>query len=181
MTLSTEDGQLYYKLWLPLLDYVNEKYKVNEKLAKIAEAKHLNPNEVKAVADKLWDNVTVIDDYLSGRDDMPQGHKAIVSGWKRRVRGKFILERHLKKGSIFISMEDEKVYPVSGIISSWEEMFPYGPMPLMLDATLMPFKDVIISDGLVIPYNIMIGGNMARSFKDVYMAAKKSGMLQKTL
>ena len=23
MTLSKEDGQLYYKLWLPLLDYVN--------------------------------------------------------------------------------------------------------------------------------------------------------------
>jgi hypothetical protein len=55
MTLSTEDGQLYYKLWLPLLDYVNEKYKVNEKLTKIAEAKSLNPNEVKAVADRLWD------------------------------------------------------------------------------------------------------------------------------
>jgi hypothetical protein len=112
---------------------------------------------------------------------MPQEYKEIVFGWKRRIRGRFVLERHLKKGSIFISMEDEKVYQVSGIISSWEEMFPYWPMPLMLEATFMPFKDVIISDGLVMPYNIVIGGNMARTFKDVYMAAKKSGMLQKTL
>lgn len=181
MTLSTEDGQLYYKLWRPLLDYVNEKYKVNEKLVNIAEAKNMNPNEIKVVADKLWDDVTVIDDYLSSRGDMPQEHKAIVSGWKRRIRGRFVLERHLKKGSIFISMEDEKVYQVSGIISSWEEMFSYRPLPLILEATLMPFKDVIISDGLVIPYNIVIGGNMARTFKEVYMTAKKSGMLQKTL
>lgn len=181
MTLSTEDGQLYYKLWRPLLDYVNEKYKVNEKLVNIAEAKNMNPNEIKVIADKLWDDVTVIDDYLSSRGDMPQEYKAIVSGWKRRIRGRFVLERHLKKGSIFISMEDEKVYQVSGIISSWEEMFSYRPLPIVLEATFMPFKDVIISDGLVIPYSIMIGGNMARTFKEVYMTAKKSGMLQKTL
>lgn len=29
MTLSEKDGQLFYKLWLPPLDYVNEKCKVN--------------------------------------------------------------------------------------------------------------------------------------------------------
>jgi hypothetical protein len=55
------------------------------------------------------------------------------------------------------------------------------PMPLMMEATFMPFKDVIISEGLVLPYNIVIGGNMARTFKDVYMAAKKSEMLHKML
>ena len=32
MILSDKDGQLFYKLWLPLLDYVNEKFKVNKKL-----------------------------------------------------------------------------------------------------------------------------------------------------
>lgn len=181
MKLSTEDGQLFYKLWLPLLDYVNEKYKVNEGAAKMAGAERMNPEEVKAVADKLWDDVTVIDEYLSGQSDMPQEHRAIISGWKRRIRGRFVLERHLKKGSILISMEDEKVYQVSGIISSWEEMFPFGPMPLMLEATLMPFKDVIISDGLIMPYNVIIGGNVARSLKEVYMAAKKSGTIHRTL
>ena len=30
MTLSQEDGQLYYKLWLPLLDYVNKKYRYRD-------------------------------------------------------------------------------------------------------------------------------------------------------
>lgn len=34
MTLSREDGQLYYKLWLPLLDYVNKKYRVTGRLFK---------------------------------------------------------------------------------------------------------------------------------------------------
>lgn len=42
-------------------------------------------------------------------------------------------------------------------------------------------RDVIISDGLVMPYNIVIGKNMAKQFKNVYMSAKKSGTLIKSL
>lgn len=90
------------------------------------------------------------------------------------------MERHLKKGTIFIS-EDEKVYQVSGIISSWEEMFFGVSLPLFMKATFIPFRDVIISDGLVIPYNIPIGTNMKKQFQDVYMNAKKNGMVTKSL
>ncbi len=92
-----------------------------------------------------------------------------------------MMERHLKKGTIFISMENEEVYQVSDIISSWEEMFFGAPMPVILEATFMPFRDVIISDGLVIPYNIIVGGGMKRMFKDIYMNAKKNGRIQQRL
>ena len=54
-------------------------------------------------------------------------------------------------------------------------------MPLMIDATLLPFKDVIISDGLIMPYNVIIGGGMKKAFKDVYMKAKKEGRVISTL
>ena len=74
-------------------------------------------------------------------------------------------------------MRTEKVYQVSGIISTWDEMFGFARLPLMIQATLIPFGDVIISDGLVQTYNIIIGGNMAKSFKETYMVAKKSGLI----
>ena len=51
----------------------------------------------------------------------------------------------------------------------------------MLEATFLPFRDVIISDGLVMPYNILVGGGMKRMFKDVYMGAKKSGRIHQSL
>ena len=181
MTLSQEDGQLYYKLWMPLLDYVNKKYRVNRKLKSMATAKSLDPVEVKKVANRLWDDVTIIDDYLRENEKLPEDHKEIVRSWKRRIQGQFLMERHLKKGTIFISMEDEEVYQVRGIISSWEEMFYGAPMPLLLEATFMPFRDVIISYGLVIPYNVIVGGGMKRVFKDIYMTAKKSGQIHKSL
>ena len=181
MKLSKEDGQLFYKLWLPLLDYVNEKCKVNQNVKNMANAKGLNPQEVKKIANVLWEDVSLIDQYLMEQGtDMAEEYKEIISSWKRRVQGRFVMERHLKKGTIFVS-EDGKVYQVQGIISSWEEMFLYAPMPLVIEATFIPFRDVIISDGLVIPYNILIGKNMAKQYKDTYIDAKKNGILIKSL
>ena len=133
-------------------------YRINRKMKSLATAKTLNPADVKEVANKLWSDVTIIEDYMKENEELPEEHKEIIRSWKRRIQGKFLMERHLKKGTIFISMENEEVYQVSGIISSWEEMFLGAPMPLMLEATFMPFRDVIISDGLVMPYNILVGG-----------------------
>lgn len=87
----------------------------------------------------------------------------------------------MKKGTIFISLDNGKVYQVQGIISTWEEMFPFAPLPLLIEATFIPFRDVIISDGLVMPYNISMERNMAAQFKDIYMNAKKSGTLIRSL
>lgn len=181
MTLSQEDGQLYYKLWLPLLDFVNRRYHVSRKLKNMATETGMDPTEVKKVADKMWSDVSVIDDYLKERSDLPEEHRKIIASWKRRIQGRFVMERHLKKGTIFIDLDSEEVYQVSGIISSWEEMFWGAPTPLMLEATFMPFRDVIISDGLVMPYNVIMGGGMKKMFKDIYMNAKKNGQIQQSL
>ena len=71
-------------------------------------------------------------------------------------------------------VDDEKVYQVSGIISNWEEMFFGAPMPIIIRATFMPFRDIIISDGLITSYNILVGGGMKKIFKDIYLTAKKN-------
>lgn len=181
MTLSPEDAQLFYHLWLPLLDFTNRKYHINPRLKKITKASELHPADAKEIANKLWENVTIIDAYLKGAPDLPKEHQAIIRGWKRRIYGRFIVERHLKKGSIFISVENEKIYQVSGIISTWEEMFSGLPLPLLVDAVLIPFLGVIISDGLVASYNLVIGKNMRQSFKELYMTAKKGGRIHRSL
>lgn len=181
MKLSYDEGKKFYDLWLPLLDYVNEKRGVNSKLRDIGLADYLDPNEVKEVSDVLWEDVGLIDEYLKNVEDITDDDRELIMSWKHCVIGRFILERILKKGAILISIEDEEVYQVSGIVSTWDEMFGYVRLPLMIHATLIPFKDVIISDGLIQTYNVIIGGNMARSFKDTYMAAKKDGMIHKRL
>lgn len=81
------------------------------------------------------------------------------------------MERHLKRWTIFISMDDEEVYQVSGILSSWEEMFYGAHLPILVGATFIPFRDVIISDGLVMSYNIIMGAGIKRVMKDAILPA----------
>ncbi|MCR4889976.1 MAG: hypothetical protein K5979_12480 [Ruminococcus sp.] len=88
-----------------------------------------------------------------------------------------MIERHLKKGSVFISNGNSSVYLVSGIIDSWPEMFPEVPTPIIVKATLLPFRNVIISDGLVSSFPIRFGRNVKMELKDIYLIAKERGKI----
>ena len=66
------------------------------------------------------------------------------------------------------------VYLVKGLSASFEDMFWDKPLPLMIDATLLPFKEMIITDGLFAPYRLIFGKGVRDAFKDVYMKAKKN-------
>lgn len=175
--LDFTDAKLFYDLWIPLLDYVNRTYNVNPKLGKMARADGLNIQEVRVVADFLWSHPAVLDGYLTSAE-LPPDHREIVAGWNRFVSGEFILERHLKRGSVFISLEDEQVYLVSGIFSSW---IPRPDLPILLHATLIPFKDRIIYDSIVTSSNVIIGRGYAEIFKDIYLSAKQAKSIHTSL
>lgn len=135
----------------------------------------VDPRDAMEVAHFLWERTWIIDDYLAGTA-LPEEQREIISDWKRCISGTFIIERHLKKGSMFISTEDNTVYIVNGIIDSWEEMLP-APTPVIVKTTLLPFWNVIISDGLMSAFPIRFGRNSAAEFKDSYMTAKKNKII----
>ena len=180
MKLSMEDVQLFYQLFFSILDYVNHKHHVCKELPRIAQDEQLNPEYVMKVADYLWEHTEIIDKYLK-KTDLPAEHQAILSSWKNRVRDHFVLERNLKKGSVFISFFTQKVYLVSGITSGWEEILAGCSLPVLMDATLIPFKDVIITDGLVNVFPVLLGSGCRSEFKEIYMNAKKQGIIYNTL
>lgn len=180
MVLSKDDAELFYELFFPLLNFVNKKLKITSEIGEIYFGKRIDFYAAKEIADRLWENTELIDEYLSDKK-LSEEHKNIVLGWKKRISGKFIVERHLKKGSVFICVENEEVYLVSGIISSWDEMLCGRPLPTVLKAVLIPFKNVIISDGLVSASNLFFGRNMTSEFKDIYLNAKKNGTVHKSL
>lgn len=178
--LDLNDARLFYKLWIPLLDYVNHTYRVNVKLGKMTGAEGLDIQEVRVVADFLWNHPETIDRYLTFAE-LPSDHCKIIAGWKRFVSGEFILERHLKHGSVFISLKDGQVYMVKGIYSSWEEIFPHSNLPIPLWATLIPFQDKIVYDSIVTCSNVIIGRGYAETFKKIYMSAKQDKTIRLSL
>lgn len=96
MTLSSDDGKLYYQLWLPLLDYVNQKYGVNKKVNNMAGAKRLEPAEVKEISDRLVDDLSVIDEYLMNNQQLPEENRKIIEGWKKVSEEDLLLNGILK-------------------------------------------------------------------------------------
>ena len=176
MKLKPEEAGLFYEMFLPLLDYVNENYHVTMETVHFT-GERVDPGEAAEVAQFLWERTWIIDDYLAGAV-LPEEQCEIILCWKRCVSGTFIIERHLKKkGSIFISDDNNSVYLVNGIIDSWEEMFSGIPTPMIVKATLLPFRDVIISDGLVVPYRVCFGKGAIEAFKETYMNAKRNNTI----
>lgn len=171
MRLEQSDAALFYQLWFPLLDFVNRKYHVRPKAGRIDQTHGVDGRDAKAIADYLWSHIAVIEEYLAVAE-LPEEYAQIIAGWKQCKPGRYILERHLKKGSVFISAEDGAVYMVKGLFSTWEEML--GESPVLLDAVLIPFRGSIISDGLVVPYRICFGKGAIEDFKEVYMNAKRN-------
>ena len=172
MKLSNEDAKMFYELFFPLLDYVNREYHILPEEDYFGQGM-IDPQDAAEVAHFLWERTWIIDDYLE-RSDLPEEHMEILKSWKGCITGRFIIERHLKKGSVFISIDDNSVFLVNGIVSSWEEMLRNAPMPTLLDATLLPFKNAIISDGLVSVMPIIFGPNSKADFKEIYMDAKRN-------
>ena len=170
--LPDEDGNLFFELWWPLLNFVNKTKKVvNKKVIKEGE---IQVSELKRIANRLWGVPELIDDYLNGEGKtLPEDHQNIIRGWKRAVSGRFVMERHMKNGSILISLGDERVYLVHGIKSSLEEMFFGWHLPVVMDATLIPFRNVIICDGLIIPLSIHLGSGITKNLRENYMTAKR--------
>ncbi len=116
MKLSPNDAKLFYQLWLPLLNYVNGNYNVLVDDIDFTKGK-IDLQDAVEVARFLWDRTWIIDDYLE-QSDLPEEHMEILKIRKGCIRGRFIIERHLKKGSVFISTDDNSVYLVNGIVSS---------------------------------------------------------------
>jgi len=171
MRLERSDAELFYQLWFPLLDFVNGKYRVCPETETIKQGRGVDSRDAKEIADYLWSHTEIIEEYLSATK-LSKEYAEIVAGWKRCKPGRYILERHLKAGSVFISAEDGAVYMVKGLFSTWAEML--GENPVLLDAVLIPFRDSIISDGLVAPYSVCFGKGAREAFKEAYMNAKRN-------
>ena len=136
--------------------------------------------EFKEVADVLWANSETIDEYIEATEKqfgLEKADRRLLEGWRYPVSGRFILERHLSKGSVFIETESMNVYLVKGLTDPWSEMLADFRPPILLKATLIPFGNCIISDGLVYPQNIIFGSGARSDFKDYYMHAKQNGKI----
>lgn len=181
-TLSAEDRRTFFRLFIPLLQFTNHKYKINEYLDEDLRAGHPYIEDLKEVADVLWQNTDTIDEFIETNEDiLAAEERSLLESWRHPISGRFVLERHLAKGSIFLESKSATVYLVKGLTDPWSVMFTNRMPPILLDTTLIPFRDCIISDGLTMVQNIYFSTEARNDFKDVYMYAKQNGKIISSL
>ena len=182
MVLTDEEAKQFYDLWIPLLDFVNQKYKLVKELYGRILTEGLPLQSAVLISSKIWEDRGIIDEFVqSDFKKMDEEEIAIVSSWKKSIQGKFIVERHSRKGSVFISADNDEVYIVKGIYSSWREILENYPMPQIVETTLMPFKDTIIYNGVILPYGKCLARNISEQSKQIYLTAKANGNLRYSL
>lgn len=178
--LSANEVNEFFSIWLPLLDYVNKKKKLYPELDAMAVEKGMVPQIAGKIAEALWEDVSLIDEYLAENPGLTEEEKEILCSWKQAKTDNFIYERQLPEGAVFIN-QDREVYIVKGTSLAFNVMLGGRTLPLALTATLMPFRDVIITDGLIGLMDIPYGDDMKQEFRDISETAVKEKRLIKRL
>jgi hypothetical protein len=175
MQVSENEGRLFYDLFVGLQMLVNRRYGVIPTVDSSEELMALPPEQRIKTRDALYEHPECFDEFLREGDLSASADAAeIVAGWRdHRVSGMFYIFRHLKSHTIFLlSEEPARAFGVLGLADPLEKLAPHPPV--MITATLLPFRGRIIYDGFLTTMGPMIlfGGGMRRMFNDTYRDAK---------
>jgi len=148
VTLTQQEISQFYKIWCALIWGVNEKQGIVPKFEKPVYGQNMKQEPFIKIRSVLWDNPEWIDDFIIDNEygDLTEVELGILTDWRKNfVKGRFIIMRHLKKYSVFMTFDEPtKLFGVCGITNPISELVPSSAIPLMVETTLLPFKDKII-------------------------------------
>lgn len=173
MLLPPEDAALFLRLYPALLGFVAGRLGGVEGVRDLASFRACSLETKVTLRDRLYENLHLLDAYVN---ENPDGWSAaeleIMMAWRRALRGTFLALRDLKRFTLFLDeREPPRVYGVLGLTTELADMLPF-PMPVMLQAVLLPWKGQIVCDGLIVPYNVILGGGIRRNAEESYRQAK---------
>jgi|GEM_PF-1015216 len=180
MQLTTLEAGLFFKLWLELLWGINEKKEIVPRFKKPVYGKFIDQGPLIEIRHKLWEHPEWIGEFLSENDngEFTEEERGILASWQNSfIEGTFFIVKHLKKYSVFMDENGDRLYGVIGISNPVSETVPMKA-PFMVNAVLLPFKDRIIYDSFLLPYNITFGRGMAESVKEQYAEAQTRGIIE---
>ena len=171
MILSENESSKFYQLWFQLLTYVNYKYKILPNINLAFTSKGVDMDKILLIRNYLWDNDNILEEvYLNNPLNLNQEDLEILISWRKRVIGRLVILKHLKKYTVMMS--EDNIYGVLGIVSPLEEMYPNYTLPILTEAVLIPFEDKIIYDGILLPYNFNFRSGAKKIINENYQKLK---------
>jgi hypothetical protein len=184
MNLTSENAQLFFKLFLALLAYTNRQRQVVENVATVGDIHKLGKAgtaSIMKIRDALYAHSKVLDQFVvENPENFAPEELDIIASWKHRVSGEFYLMRYLKKYAVFMpAKKSDHLYGVLGLYDPIEAVVCGQPLPVLLKTTLLPFKGQIIYDGLVEPYSVLFGKGIRTDLEAIFKRLKaKEGIVE---
>lgn len=167
--LSKEDVELFYKLHWSLLFYANSKLDIIRGLNQPSDFAKMNLEDVLRLRDIVYKRKNIIDKFIKENPfNFEQEELNIIEAWKNQISGKFFVLKHCPEYTIVMGGTPTKLYGIVGLKSPLSEMIPSEALPLMINVTLLPFRDQIIYDGLLETFQIHFGANFRKSIEREY-------------
>jgi hypothetical protein len=173
MLLTPHDVVLFFKLHRALMFFVNQRLQVIPDCASPEAFSAVAPELRLKVRDALLGHMDLIESFVEENPvGLPSDELAIVRSWRHLVHGKFYIFRQLQKYMVFLSTGEEPIaYGVLALSQPFEELVgPY--LPVLAETVLLPFKGLIVYDGLLNSYRISFGPGIRRSLNESYKEAK---------
>lgn len=178
MLLPLEEASLFISLYSALIGFAAGRL---GGVAGIVDAHTFRcaSNNARAKArDKLLSNIALIDNFVNKNPyQFPEKELPNVLKLKYFISGKFFIERELKEYTVFLNDGNPpNAYGVLGLTDEIIDMIPY-PLPAFASAVLLPWKGQIVCDGLILIYNVTLGGGIRKNLKESYRQAKVHGII----
>ena len=166
MLLPPHELELFFKLHRALMFFVNQRLKViPDKITTPEQCAALSPEVQVKVRDALNANLDLIETFVCENPaHLSEDELDIVRSWRHLETGRFYVFRELKKYTIFLSTTSPAIaYGVLALSQPFEDLIgPY--LPVLTQTVLLPFKNMIVYDGLMSSYNISFGPGTSMRF-----------------
>lgn len=180
MTLTDIEYRTFLKTHISLLFFVGQKSKIID--VKMDFNKFVDSDfSVKLKCrDYFLDNKEILDDYLTTNfGKLTTNDISILTGFKKTITSDFVIFKCLTNNAIFIDTKDNRFYSVKGLGNGFDHFF--DRFPVLVQTTILPFKNHIIYDGFMKSQGIYFGSGIKSTMNEDYKLAKTKKQILTTI
>ena len=163
---TKEETEVFYNVFHKLLIFGANYYNMKLEYGYIDGNFTINQEDSYHILEKMSkQRFKIVNDFIL-KEDLNDDEKEFAKGLKKAIFGTFIVYKHTKNGSIFVS-ENNKYYLVKGLISKIDSMLPYN-IPFGIVTAIVPLHDKIVCCGICNYIPVSLGPGIKKQLDILY-------------
>ena len=170
--LGEKESKLFYKLYFALLEFTNQKYKINPNY-KIYKQHGINPQEITDVIDMFWKNkdLIILEFCMTNPYKFTKEEIKLLDGFKKGIHDSFVLVQYERDYTLL--MKNGKIYMVKGLNDNMDNIITYDKLPCFVETSLIEFNGNIVYDGIISSFPVKFGMNFIKTVEKEYKESMK--------